>query len=441
MDSVLILALPKSGTTILYQIIKDSMPPETIGLFEPETCRPDRKVREAGSGVCAKVLLTQARGLEHYAPAQCEYYNKRIMIVRDPRDVIVSLFLYLLFHSVVLADLEKYVRLVGAIMAKERYPDRISFLDLVRLRDHLESNVFPRPLLYTLNEMNFMRLVSRSHGAGLFQVNYRDIIDRRLGALETYLGFPLSETREVDEKFKRVERTMGYGDWKNWFLAEDVDFFRPRLRKYMDELGLPDDWDVPQRPVLRRENGSEYVMKLARQAGIMDSIRLGEDAFEPALELSLGGDPKQSMEAIPGLRPAGRTEGPVPDAVLGEPRLVAPGGETVNLLRRGGRYDCVFSVKAPASAGPMYFRVSFRRREVRLGMTLETPPVEWADGPAGTGGSQDISLAFICALSPGVYLVDIMAVENTESGLKVWEHLERGAAFVVIHDIPEISLV
>ena len=439
MDSVLILALPKSGTTILYQMVKDSMPPGTIGLFEPENCRPARKVREAGQGVCAKVLVAQVRGLDHYAPAQCEFYDKKMMIVRDPRDVIVSLFLYLLFHSVIMTDLERYVLMVGAIMAKERQPDRISFLDLVRLRDRLENNCFPQPLLYTLNEMNFMQQVRKMHGSGFFQVRYEDIIDRRLGSLEDYLGFPLSDTIEVDEKFKRVERTKGYGDWKNWFLPEDVDFFRPRLREYMQELGMPDDWDLPLHSGLKAENGSGYVMSLARRAGVLDSIHLDEGAFESVPDSSLKGDPGQRLQSIPGLRPDGRSESLAQGAVISEPRLVTFEGETTNLLQRGQRYACVFRINMPEAVGPVHFRVTIRRRDLRLGITMETKPAEWGKGPADAGLVRDISLPFICTLSPGVYLVDVMAAETTGGSLKVRHHLERGAAFVVANDIPEIT--
>ena len=439
MDNVLILALPKSGTTILYQMLKDSMPPETIGLFEPETCDPGPEIREAGAGVCAKVLLTQARGMESYAPEGCKFYNKKIMIVRDPRDVIVSLFLYLLFHSAILADLEKYVRLIGAIKAKELYPEKISFLDLVRLRDRLENNVFPQPLLYTLNEMTFMGQVARAHGAGIFLLKYQDIVDRRLGALEQYLGFPLADTREVDEKFERVARTKGAGDWKNWFLPEDVDFFRPRLREYMEELGLAEDWDLPPSPELKPENGSEYVMKLARRTRLLDSIRLDEAAFKPALELMLKGDQPQDLTSIQGLRSSRRSAWAPGEPVISELRLVEPGGEAANLLRRGEQYALVFTVKAPPFAGSLHFRITFRRREVRLGMTLETKPVHVTS--VGTGRILEISQPFICSLGPGVYLVDITAAENTGTGLKVWHHVEREAVFVVSRDLPEIHLL
>jgi hypothetical protein len=38
---ILILALPKSGTTILYQMLKESMAEDTLCLFEPATCQPE----------------------------------------------------------------------------------------------------------------------------------------------------------------------------------------------------------------------------------------------------------------------------------------------------------------------------------------------------------------------------------------------------------------
>ena len=38
---ILILSLGKSGTTILYQILKESLPDDAVSLFEPPACQPE----------------------------------------------------------------------------------------------------------------------------------------------------------------------------------------------------------------------------------------------------------------------------------------------------------------------------------------------------------------------------------------------------------------
>ena len=88
--------------------------------------------------------------------------------------------------------------------------------------------------------------VGRVHGRGLFHVGYEDVVERRLGAIEEYLGLPLTATREVDPQYRRVARSKTYSDWRNWFLPEDVEFFRPRMAEYMDEYGYGDDWTLPE---------------------------------------------------------------------------------------------------------------------------------------------------------------------------------------------------
>ena len=90
MAKILVLGVGKSGTTILFQILKNSLPPDTVCLFEPPACQPAEPSRPDGS-VLAKVLLESPLGDAHYAPEVCAAYDKRLYIHRDPRDVLVEL--------------------------------------------------------------------------------------------------------------------------------------------------------------------------------------------------------------------------------------------------------------------------------------------------------------------------------------------------------------
>ncbi len=59
-----------------------------------------------------------------------------------------------------------------------------------------------------------------------------------------------------------MTRTRGYGDWKNWFTAEDVAFFRPLLDDYVRLAGLPDDWELAATPTVPPEFASAYVRRI-----------------------------------------------------------------------------------------------------------------------------------------------------------------------------------
>ncbi len=101
---ILILSLGKSGTTILYQILKESLPDDAVSLFEPPACQPEDPSALRDKTVLSKVLLLQPNGRDHYRPQACAFFNRRIFLQRDPRDLLVSLLLYNAYHTAITRD-------------------------------------------------------------------------------------------------------------------------------------------------------------------------------------------------------------------------------------------------------------------------------------------------------------------------------------------------
>jgi len=69
----------------------------------------------------------------------------------------------------------------------------------------------------------------------------------------------------VDKAHNRVVRTKGSGDWKNWFLKEDIDFFKTIFSGYMATYGYADDWETRPNPIIRPENCSGYVRRIVSE--------------------------------------------------------------------------------------------------------------------------------------------------------------------------------
>jgi hypothetical protein len=93
---------------------------------------------------------------------------------------------------------------------------------------------------------------------------YEDMVDGRFADIERLLGFKLDQRPPGEAPLKRVARTRSYGDWKNWFLQEDVDYFRPILSEYMSRYGYAKDWGLNTDPRIRPEHGSRFVERLVR---------------------------------------------------------------------------------------------------------------------------------------------------------------------------------
>ena len=78
-----------------------------------------------------------------------------------------------------------------------------------------------------------------------------------MSPVDESMRFQFSSQR--DEMFSDVPRTKKSGDWKNWFLQEDIDFFRPLFAEYMKRYGYPEDWAISDEPLIYPENGSRFV--------------------------------------------------------------------------------------------------------------------------------------------------------------------------------------
>ena len=88
------------------------------------------------------------------------------------------------------------------------------------------------------------------------------MIDRRLEGLEGYVGVKLRGDASVAAELARVVRTKGYGGWKDWFTAEDVNYLRPVLQPFLDRFYRGADWELNASPSLPAEFGSGYVERI-----------------------------------------------------------------------------------------------------------------------------------------------------------------------------------
>jgi hypothetical protein len=264
---IVIAGQPKTGTTALYFRIKNSVPPDAWCIFEPKKyLQPPDGTRP--EWVVAKVLIGRAyaRGgqvradgftVDHDSFAS---FHRKLHILRDPRDNLVSSFLYAVRHTSFYADDRRLDQFLAVLEEKERNPTGVSMRRLLDTMSTLDRGVELLPSFLQRQELvgRFLVLYPEYH-----RVSYAAFVEGDVGDLEDYLGFPLSGSGRVDSH-TRVIRTRGHGDWKNWFTADDVTYFRPLLEEYVRLAGLPDDdWELATRPTIPPEFASDYVRRIA----------------------------------------------------------------------------------------------------------------------------------------------------------------------------------
>ncbi len=224
---ILILAMGKSGTTILYQILKESLPDDAVCLFEPTTCQPEDSSALRDKNVLSKVLILPPNDCDHYSPQACAFFNRRIFLKRDPRDLLVSQLLYRSYQTAITSDFWRFAQFCSALRAKEQDPGSVSLLDLLTLEAHLSVNNDGLPLSnaeQVLETLQFSLDVAGLHNDGVFHLKYEDLVDRRLGPLEQYLGFPLAQVDQVERAIPASDAHEGLRR-----LAELVPSGRRRL--------------------------------------------------------------------------------------------------------------------------------------------------------------------------------------------------------------------
>ena len=251
---ILIVGLGRSGTTALYFKIKQALPENTWCLYEPR--RFDPFDPGGAPDVLAKILIAPPNIFDY---PSFRDFDKRIMIVRDPRDSLVSRILYRPCGSRAFrGDEAKVAAFTDALCRKEADPRSISLLAVIDLFSRLTNEEWlPRFTTITDLAVDFHR-----NNGDFVVYKYEDFVAGSYAAIEDYLGIvlPVGETH-VGPQYEHVVRTKAAHDWQNWFTAEDVAFFRPHLAPYMHAYGYPDDWTLAAEPCIRPEHGSEYVRR------------------------------------------------------------------------------------------------------------------------------------------------------------------------------------
>ncbi|WP_444891153.1 sulfotransferase domain-containing protein [Microbulbifer sp. DLAB2-AA] len=269
---ILIYGLSKSGTTFLHTMVKKSMENILHGssqeVFEPyDIYETNGSLLYSKDGVnchvesndneIVKALLDSGVSPTKILRYQ-DYFDKKIFIVRDPRDRFISQTLYR-WHRAHNPDKNKFERILRLVRHKELYPKDIPTFFLFN-QSHKSYSRFAKKITdLHLKVEKFLTAVNKDW----LILKYEDLIDRNLGQLEEYLTFPVENNISVDKNHKGVIRTKSYGNWREWYSEEDVTFLKPIFKRYMCYLKYDfSDWKLEYPNSLPKSHGSEYMVHI-----------------------------------------------------------------------------------------------------------------------------------------------------------------------------------
>lgn len=247
---VIVTGIGKTGTTGLATMIANAFGVPYI--HEPKAKQVYRKLWNCGSAV-VKI------NIYYINDKLFDPFNKKVLLHRDPRDRFISGLLFNLISLKHKPDPDRVTRSIECLQKKESDPTSLSVRELFeRLYVPYLNEFSPQQHIQLYDDMIAF---SKAH-PDYFSYKYESWIDGELVPLEEYLETKLEGvSAEVPTPQQKVVRTKKYGDWKNWFLPEDVEYFKPLFQKYMDHCGYH-DWTLSESPVIPSQFSSEYVRKL-----------------------------------------------------------------------------------------------------------------------------------------------------------------------------------
>lgn len=259
-ESVLIVGLNKSGTSILTYVVAGGLQNSTVhfepGNFNSLSDLDLHKEITKQSPVVTKSLYYPRHKINDINRIG-HLYDKCIWIVRDPRDVIISAFFYTWYHGHKQHQ-SKFDHALSETLKKEMSPDKVPF-------HHLTSIIYDAktalPHVYGSLAEDIKQLDDNWH-----IIKYEDLIRKDYKSLEKYLGFKVDKNAKVGQSLKRVERTKKSENWRKWFNLEDVKYYSSLLVPILDSLGYDiSDWNIDQPSSLDPAEGSEYMKAIANK--------------------------------------------------------------------------------------------------------------------------------------------------------------------------------
>ena len=258
MKKLAIISQTKSGTTALYYKILHSLTNQNvIGVFEPEQLSiPTDKEYDY---LLVKALIHNNTTLDLNSIFR---FDKLIYIVRDPRDWLISRILFEMRGVQIAPKPQAVEQVIELLRQKETKPKSISMYDLMSILAKYTMHNTDNMIAWIRNQQLWLAGFEQQlqiHDHILFY--YEDMIDNRLNKLEQYLGFSLlAGESQVEKDHQHVIRSKSYGNWKDWFVESDINYFKPLFSHYIKQHAYPDDWTLNNNPRIDPKLCSEYVI-------------------------------------------------------------------------------------------------------------------------------------------------------------------------------------
>ena len=273
---VLVLGRAKTGTTFIAKSIEATCPATPLRfVMEPKAEQEIQKAGDASTSatIIMKVLYDdwckQGDMLDRLASdAIAPHFKTRIAILRDPRDEVISRFMYrpfswLLSGHTKVKNIDQWAR----VLEQREKDEAMTFFDVYDEYTSIFSG--KNDPAYEIKAVAQLCLAYASHLEKHRQayeiLRYEDAVENNFSAIEKKLGWPVSKTSDLG-KFGHTKRSSTSKNWMKWFHESDLEKIRSLMEPACSALGY-DNWTIDD-AVDRRidpKHHSDYAKRLVSQ--------------------------------------------------------------------------------------------------------------------------------------------------------------------------------
>ena len=251
---ILVLGIPKTGTTYTYYLLKKSLPKDYDLFFEPVHHGNWHEKISNCDKVLVKDLFVLDEKTNYYLKTYSEF-TKKISIVRDPRDrLISSLFFFFVSHQSHQNNKAIKAKNLRREIRKKIDDPGIPFIAILEELGFSKAQVLHNTKVYE----NYIQFLSSFDS---IKIRYESLINGIYENLESYLGIEVTKSQIQTSEHMHVARTKSYGDWRNWFTPKDVVFFKNHYQDLLATLGYDDDWQLNENQTISQETTLTYLDK------------------------------------------------------------------------------------------------------------------------------------------------------------------------------------
>lgn len=227
-------------------------------IFEPQRVYPILRLKNYDFSESFVTKIMVSRMLSERSNFHLNWFDKKIVLVRDVKDLMISELLFRPMVAPLQVTAEALTEFLALIKEKEANPQGRSVLELHRRADELGIS----GMNWEVYRSNLHHLIKVRDAYECAVVHFEDFARGDYSAFRQILSIPIGPANLEGGWVSHIQRKGQSGEWKKWFTPEDMDFSRDFFQEYgaTFSYNLADSVEY-NTSALDAQYGSEYIEK------------------------------------------------------------------------------------------------------------------------------------------------------------------------------------